>query len=929
MKKKTLIIVVASFAALAIAVGLYFLLFAKKEVSINNTVKAIPENACFMVEIKNFDAFYLELVSKNPAFQKFTALPSFKKAAESLQQIQRIAASNETASAILSGSPLFASAHISGKDKVQWFFAIALPAETGSDEAISMMKQVFADSASCSERKFDTESLYDLKYNTGKKTLCFGVFGRILIWSYSGLLVEESIKQLKGNSRSLAENTEFSAVYKSAGQKEMANIYWNTAKIVPVFAPVQSQSAAPMLTIMSNFGSWSEFDLGVSESLLSFSGFTAISDSSSMLTNLVYSQAATENTIEAILPTNTIFYLRMAFTDASSFTQKMNSFNKQCGKDEEITKSAEAFNQRYNVDVQGFFYPLISAEIGIATVEKTEAPEANESFLIIRTKSKTTAEAEIKKLCETFAKTDNQSPESYVKSFKIDEGAVFDVYTFKAEELGSMLFGPVFGGIPTYYVCFYDTFMIFGESQEALQNLIRMAVLNKTLGTDLKHAGFMSGFSKKSNLFLYMNLSRAKSLIGNYLNEENAEVFNNAFGELSNISDMALHYSVTEGMLFNYGLLQFDPELRDEPQTIWASKLDSSVYVKPVIVINHQTQGKEIIVQDRKNILHLISESGREIWKTSIGEPIIGEIYQVDAFGNGKLQYLFSTETRLHLIDRLGNYVDNFPVTFREKTLAGASLFDYENNKSYRIMVACTDKKVYMYDIEGKLVKGWEFQQTDNPVYQPAAHYRSGGNDFIVFNDEYKVYVIDRRGVPKAQLNTAFTFSKNNRVIFDAANGKTPDRLIASSNNGTVYFMELNGKTDSLNLGNYSNKHYFTAYDLDNNGIKEFIFVDGTNIDVFKQDKTKLFSLNLNANIDGLPNFYRFSRNQIKIGLVSREKEMIYLLNSDGTLFDGFPLRGVSPFSIGYLNNNTGSFNLVCGGGENFLYNYQVVESTD
>ncbi|HQL69648.1 MAG TPA: hypothetical protein PLA77_02375, partial [Bacteroidales bacterium] len=141
--------------------------------------------------------------------------------------------------------------------------------------------------------------------------------------------------------------------------------------------------------------------------------------------------------------------------------------------------------------------------------------------------------------------------------------------------------------------------------------------------------------------------------------------------------------------------------------------------------------------------------------------------------------------------------------------------------------------------------------------------------------------------------------------------------------------MELNGKTDSLNLGNYSNKHYFTAYDLDNNGIKEFIFVDGTNIDVFKQDKTKLFSLNLNANIDGLPNFYRFSRNQIKIGLVSREKEMIYLLNSDGTLFDGFPLRGVSPFSIGYLNNNTGSFNLVCGGGENFLYNYQVVESTD
>jgi len=98
---------------------------------------------------------------------------------------------------------------------------------------------------------------------------------------------------------------------------------------------------------------------------------------------------------------------------------------------------------------------------------------------------------------------------------------------------------------------------------------------------------------------------------------------------------------------------------------------------------------------------------------------------------------------------------------------------------------------------------------------------------------------------------------------------------------------------------------------------------------VYKADKKKLFSVNLNSDINYPPYFYKFSRNQIKIGVVCKDKEQIYLLNDDGTLFEGFPLRGISPFSIGYLNNNSGSFNLVTGGKDNSLYNYEIKESSE
>jgi hypothetical protein len=38
-------------------------------------------------------------------------------------------------------------------------------------------------------------------------------------------------------------------------------------------------------------------------------------------------------------------------------------------------------------------------------------------------------------------------------------------------------------------------------------------------------------------------------------------------------------------------------------------------------------------------------------------------------------------------------------------------------------------------------------------------------------------------------------------------------------------------------------------------------------------------------------------------------------------------LHGLTPFSIGFLNNSANKFNLLVGGPENLLYNYEVNEN--
>ena len=89
--------------------------------------------------------------------------------------------------------------------------------------------------------------------------------------------------------------------------------------------------------------------------------------------------------------------------------------------------------------------------------------------------------------------------------------------------------------------------------------------------------------------------------------------------------------------------------------------MDTTVVIKPTLVVNHNTSEKEIFVQDLANRVYLINGTGRVQWKQAVDGPILGGVHQVDFYKNGKLQYLFNTARKIHLIDRNGNYVERYP----------------------------------------------------------------------------------------------------------------------------------------------------------------------------------------------------------------------------------------------------------------------------
>jgi hypothetical protein len=251
------------------------------------------------------------------------------------------------------------------------------------------------------------------------------------------------------------------------------------------------------------------------------------------------------------------------------------------------------------------------------------------------------------------------------------------------------------------------------------------------------------------------------------------------------------------------------------------------------------------------------------------------------------------------------------------------SLFDYEDNKDYRIVIPSVNKQLYMYNIEGNLVEGWDFEGSDYPLKNPPKHYRYKTKDYIVFHDKFRIYILNRRGNKRIEPNSQFKASKKNSFYFEPGNETTPS-FVTTKPNGTIVKINLSGKIDSVKLNNFSENHYFLYKDLDSDGYKDYIFSDSNKIKVYNREKEKLFEYEINNNISAKPNYYIFSSGDHKLGFPDKIDKKIYLINSKGELHPGFPLTGISPFSITFLQNLSSNFNLLVGGKNNFLYNYEV-----
>jgi hypothetical protein len=384
----------------------------------------------------------------------------------------------------------------------------------------------------------------------------------------------------------------------------------------------------------------------------------------------------------------------------------------------------------------------------------------------------------------------------------------------------------------------------------------------------------------------------------------------------SNFEALAVQFKALNNMYFTSVYVKHNPAYIKEDLSIWKAYLDAPVYGQPYFVKDHRTNSLKIVAFDTLNNMYLLDRDGNVEWKLNIGEKVISDVHTVDFYKNGKIQYLFNTQ---NLIDLLGRDVEGYPVDLKDKATNGLAVFDYDNNKDYRIMIALEDNRVYNFDIKGKNIDGWKKPLSKGVVSLPVQHLREGGKDYIIIADsEGNVSITDRRGSPRINLKSRLVNGTQSEFYINETNSK--GIILTTDVSGKLTYINKNGKIDRTDFGEYSKDHYFLYEDFDNKGGKDFIYLDGNKLTVFDRLKNVIFFREFENEIHSSPVIIPVSPSEKIIGVVSGESKKIYLFDRQGNLLSTPDHIGKTQILIGSLNRD-GQLNMIVGSG-NTIYNY-------
>jgi hypothetical protein len=313
-----------------------------------------------------------------------------------------------------------------------------------------------------------------------------------------------------------------------------------------------------------------------------------------------------------------------------------------------------------------------------------------------------------------------------------------------------LLFPLVSGFVQNYYTTIGKVIVV-SDNLEALKNYLDDVNDEDTWGKSVVQNRFMESTLLESNVSLYFHPGRAYNFITHHLQgrwlefaRQNQTLIQAIL--MSSIQFSHLNNNFYTNVLFTYK--DFDPAGSGKSAGGDRLLINFDHRLSNIFTVrNHINRSNEILIQDSVNELSLISSEGKVLWKIQLGSRIVSDVTQIDFFNNGKLQYFFATDHALHVIDRLGNYLNDYPLDLSSVDIQFVSIVDYDNSKKYRFLV--TDKKgnLWMYDKEGNNLEGWNPKATGGVLAFAARHHRIKGKDYVLAaRSDGRILVTSRRG---------------------------------------------------------------------------------------------------------------------------------------------------------------------------------------
>lgn len=867
-------------------------------------------NAIAIIASPNFNDIWKKLNESSLIWQELNLIQEVADLNTFVNSLDSTIAGNSELNTFVKRADFLFSIIPSGSGKADIQISTSLPAGIEFEEFLNTISDTITIT---NKKNYDETDIYTF-HLLGKK-LNGAITNQVLAISSSPLVIEESIRNINRGT-SVEQSVAFQKIKQTAGQFAKANVFINYHQLGLLLKNHVSGNYSTWAKSIGKIGHWAALDLDMKSNSLILNGFSNAADSSNHLLSVFNNQEPQKLTFKEVVPSNVALLFNIG---VSSFTAYLDDYRDWLDKQGALfnyRKNLEKINKQYGVSATALAITWIGNQLGVFYTEMASAKSISQhKLLIFEASNILNAQRDLKQLSQLAGITNDT--EIY-RGKTIRKLGVNNIY--------GQILGSAFTGINSpYYTCI-DDYVIIANSVSALRDVITKNAVNKTLKNDEVFEGFNSQLNSDGNILLYGNLAGANKHLQAIFNNEIASWMTKETERLSNFQSFAFEWTKEQqDLYYQHAVINYNPSYKQETGSLWELELaGANVTTKPIFVKNHYTNNKEVLVQDDEFNLYLISNVGKQLWKKQLKETIIGNPVQVDAFKNNKLQYAFVTKNQLHLVDRNGNDVSGFPKTLIARATTPLAVFDYDNNRNYRMIVGCEDGKAYNYDSKGELVTGWKFARGTSAITGEIRHFTIGKKDYVMLVEQNgKVHFVNRRGEERYNSNAVI----ENPSVFNTYKlvlGKDIENSFVYYTNraGSLVKQQFNGNKTFLDL-DLPEGHLFTMDDINNDGSLEVICSKGKSILVITTTGKVLLEKEYDSVITGFINTYHFPNNVKRIGFIIPSLKEVHLINVLGENHNGFPLYGETDFSIADINKEN-VFSLVTAGSNGKIYTYNL-----
>ncbi|MGZ0015077.1 ribonuclease HII [Yeosuana sp. AK3] len=602
------------------------------------------------------------------------------------------------------------------------------------------------------------------------------------------------------------------------------------------------------------FTNYVAVDLELTQDQLLFNGITQAIDSSKSFVNVFKNTIPQENQTQHVTPANSDGFLSFTFNNFSNFYTNLVKFTQV----DTLKTNSTLFD---NIIEVGVIYNVEDEAIILNSLDTASTEEA----LISE-----------QNMLETFRQ--------------------ISIFNFSQPELFKNSFSPLVTFNKATKYCVLDNFFVFADNLELLKNIISNYQNKTTLGNQAYFNNLKEELSDASSLLIVLNPNLLNSVINKSLNETTSlSIDSYKASALQFIYET--NYAHVNAIIKKTKIKAAQNAITEELNI----KLEHDLLNNPHFVVNHLNKQKEIVVQDIKNHLYLISNSGKVLWKRQLDGPVLGTIEQIDLYKNGRLQLIFATPHRVYVIDRNGKDVAPFPGNFNDVITQPLSVFDYDRNKNYRLLVT-QGSNLIMYDKHLKVVNGFRFKPENNPIISQPKHFRIGNKDYLVFKTIQKIHVLDRTGQSRLNAKTSSTFSKEAIYLYN-------DKFTTTSLEGHLITIDSKGHSASQNL-NLSETHHIET------SSKTLVTLSDNKLTI----KGNVYELDYG--IYTKPVLF-YIQDKIYVTVTDLQTQKIYLFDSNAQLLPNFPVYGNSAISLDNIDSDS-DLEFVTKGDNNSIILYQI-----